>query len=732
MTIEINIDAIRSRPLPFDHDEPRLPAKPSACSSTSPTPRPGRSAPRSRREIQPAHPGDSSLARAAAALAAREFEVAAHTAGPLTADGARRGLGARHRPSLRPEVGGDRRRRLAAARARPRSRRSRPSSSAGGGLIVLGETEQDKYGTNLNDLLAPLRRPDRERDGPGLRAPPRRRALLGPRRARRPARRPRRRPAPTRSPASTPPASTAPACSRPRTAPAVIARSQPTASVPNAPLAAVVAHGAGRVVVLADSDLFGDDCIGDLDHEALWLNLVYWAAQPAFAAARRPAPTRPPPSDPAWTPAQGRGRGAAPDPVRRRLGRHRRARPREAAQPGRGDRRVGAGAEAALPAPARLHRRARRRPRSPGPTPAIAKPDFDRSIEAFRPERDRRDGIEHLVRLPDVQAERLPRHLLRGARSSASRGPSGSTSSSATRYDNAKFLPVTFVDHTAGYDSECAVLFPETFSTAERPVRLPLRRDLLRPRGRALPPRLRRCRRDPAPQPAARRRLPALARPSSRESAYMLWDLIHDRTHMRGDLPFDPFMIRQRSPYWMYSLEELRCDLTAFASRGRARARGLRLRPPRPVRDPLRPPLPLPDHRLAGAQLRRPRRPAAVRLPAPRGLSALDRQPADDRVGPARRGRRPAARARPGPLPLRHRPLEARPVDRRPRPGRRVRRRRPRARSGPPIGASCPRSRSRSSSSTWSATTSSRSASSTPSWGRSSSRRSPDGATADL
>ncbi|MGH2926367.1 MAG: DUF6421 family protein [Solirubrobacterales bacterium] len=34
---------------------------------------------------------------------------------------------------------------------------------------------------------------------------------------------------------------------------------------------------------------------------------------------------------------------------------------------------------------------------------------------------------------------------------------------------------------------------------------------------------------------------------------------------MRGDLPFDPFMIRQRSPYWMYSLEELRCDLTAFA-----------------------------------------------------------------------------------------------------------------------------------------------------------------------
>ena len=45
---------------------------------------------------------------------------------------------------------------------------------------------------------------------------------------------------------------------------------------------------------------------------------------------------------------------------------------------------------------------------------------------------------------------------------------------------------------------------------------------------------------------------------------YVIWDLIHDRWHSHGDLPFDPFMIRQRLPYWMYSLEELRCDLTAF------------------------------------------------------------------------------------------------------------------------------------------------------------------------
>jgi hypothetical protein len=33
---------------------------------------------------------------------------------------------------------------------------------------------------------------------------------------------------------------------------------------------------------------------------------------------------------------------------------------------------------------------------------------------------------------------------------------------------------------------------------------------------------------------------------------------------MRGDLPFDPFMIKQRMPFFLYGLEELRCDLTAF------------------------------------------------------------------------------------------------------------------------------------------------------------------------
>jgi hypothetical protein len=141
------------------------------------------------------------------------------------------------------------------------------------------------------------------------------------------------------------------------------------------------------------------------------------------------------------------------------------------------------------------------------------------------------------------------------------------------RYDNPKFVPVELVAGTRGYDSECAVLFPEMVTTVERPVNNfgaifcdreaeRLRRvagaaaDLLRLN---LPP------------DAAR----LLDSPALSQEAYILWDLIHDRTHSHGELPFDPFMIRQRAPFWMYALEELRCDLGAFREAVRLEQEGV-------------------------------------------------------------------------------------------------------------------------------------------------------------
>ena len=217
------------------------------------------------------------------------------------------------------------------------------------------------------------------------------------------------------------------------------------------------------------------------------------------------------------------------------------------------------------------------------------------------------------------------------------------------------------------------MLFPETFSVAERPPSTTSARSSATARpsasaaSPAAPPRC--CSSTCRPTPPA-----CSPRRSSRENAYILWDLIHDRTHMRGDLPFDPFMIRQRSPYWMYALEELRCDLTAFGDavelerEGFAFARYVQyaILFDRLFRFPI-----------TGTRVRNYDGLGGQLLFAflhKRGLPALDRQPPDDRLGPRRRRRRRPARARPGALPLRHRPLEARPVDRRPRPRLRVRR----------------------------------------------------------
>ena len=134
------------------------------------------------------------------------------------------------------------------------------------------------------------------------------------------------------------------------------------------------------------------------------------------------------------------------------------------------------------------------------------------------------------------------------------------------RYDNAKFVPVQLVDNTAGYDSECAVLFPETVSVAERPTNhfgaIFCDRESSRYRRSTL-----------AGAQALKIDLPpdAMALAASADLAletYVLWDMIHDRWHSHGDLPFDPFMIRQRLPHWMYSLEELRVDLATYGTAG--------------------------------------------------------------------------------------------------------------------------------------------------------------------
>jgi hypothetical protein len=204
-------------------------------------------------------------------------------------------------------------------------------------------------------------------------------------------------------------------------------------------------------------------------------------------------------------------------------------------------------------------------------TGGFVKPDFTRSLDVFRPDLDRRDNVEHLVLFPmytqngstDTRFEALIVHVP---------WPEWLAELERSRYDNAKYIPITLVDHTLGYDSECAVLFPETVSIAGKPanhfggILCDREAERFRRIGSAAADLLGL---NVPPDAAALLRSEQLS-----QDAYELWDLVHDRTHSHGDLPFDPFMIRQRMPYWMYSLEELRCDLTAFGEAMELEAQG--------------------------------------------------------------------------------------------------------------------------------------------------------------
>src|SRR6478672_6664096 len=513
-------------------------------------------------EMQPAHPEDSSYVVAAQRLEARDFEVVPNADRPLTREtlaGADVLVIAHPSDPKWEATVNERTPRLSDRKLDAIDEFVR----GGGGLIALGETEQDKYGNNLNDLLgrfgievsnATVQDYEHyhsapswvlaalENGGPGGNGESGGGEVAVDLLAR-----------------------VHQACFYRSGTLAlhngarVIARTSPSASPPRAPLAAITEHGAGRVVVLADSDLFGDDCIGELDNESLWLNLVYWAAQPAFAGVEVVTDSSAH-ADSRWKELK-----QAVEELRAMQGPDGSVDLSEH-EPGRLVELTDTISEAVSGLARHFpHQRAyieaMRRDVREWVDSGFAKPDFIRSTEAFRPERERRNGIEHLVVFP-MYKQNASSDTCFEALIVRVPWPDFIAELEASGYDNPKFVPVNFVDYTSGYDSECAVLFPETFSTAERPPSYfgGIFCDREAERFRRVCGRAAELLHLNLPPDAAC----LLTSPELSMDAYIVWDLIHDRTHMHGDLPFDPFMIRQRSPYSLYSLEELRCDLTAF------------------------------------------------------------------------------------------------------------------------------------------------------------------------
>jgi hypothetical protein len=199
-------------------------------------------------------------------------------------------------------------------------------------------------------------------------------------------------------------------------------------------------------------------------------------------------------------------------------------------------------------------------------------PDFLDSLLAFRPAADRRDGLEHVVVFPMYTQNGNPDRNLEAVALRVV-WPEWLAELERTRYDNPLFVPITFEDFTPGYDTNSAVLFPETVAVRKAPERFSwgaIFCDREAARFRRVTGRAVSVLGLDLPEDAAA----LVADQELAQQTFVLWDMIHDRTHSHGDLPFDPFMIKQRQPFWMYGLEELRCDLTSFREAVRLEAEG--------------------------------------------------------------------------------------------------------------------------------------------------------------
>ncbi len=427
----------------------------------------------------------------------------------------------------------------------------------GGGLLVISEYEYDKYGSNLNELLAPIGLQMENStviDRAGSPDYPTRIAaepLDGPlahgvREAR---------------------FYQTGSC-KAQGAARIAWKASSKAQPPDAGLIGMAQAGEGRVILVSDSSLFGDEHLRDYGHEKLWLNLFYWLAVPAF----RRLPVVEVESEARKSDAWARLRSAG------------------------NALRLLQNADGSVPGGAQLQAEAHLstaayavdelRPFFPHQEPYLAemasdlrawaaggfgKPDFGLSLAAFNPQKHRVHNREHLVFFP-LYTPNASRNTRFDALIMRTPWPEWLAALERELYPNERFVPGHLVDYTAGYDSQCAVLFPEMVSLKSGATNnfaiIFCDREAQRLQKYTAEAAAATCLQL---HPQLECFLGSLA---IMQDTTGLWDLIHDKSHSLGELPFDPFMIRQRAPYWMYGLEELRVDLQSFCEAARLAREG--------------------------------------------------------------------------------------------------------------------------------------------------------------
>lgn len=349
--------------------------------------------------------------------------------------------------------------------------------------------------------------------------------------------------------------------------------SSPTAAPPGAGLIALSQAGEGRVVVVADSDLFGDDSIEEYDHLALWHNIVVWVASAPAGFQAAPRDREGAAKDGEWL-----ALSAAVEELRP-------LQLKDGSVPAENSPIATEAVARIISAITALAPNFPHQAQQLEATVAdfqrwrdegFGVPDFLDSLALFQPEQERRDGLEHLAVFPMYTQNGNPNRNVEAV-ITRTVWPQWIAELEADGYDNAAFVPIEFVAFTRGYDTHSAVLFPETVAVRETPKFTwgGIFCDREAARFRVITRAASDIVRLPMPPDAEM----LLNHQALTQETFVLWDLVHDRTHSHGDLPFDPFMIKQRMPYWMYALEELRCDLNTYRETAALEDRGVTLAP---------------------------------------------------------------------------------------------------------------------------------------------------------
>jgi hypothetical protein len=339
----------------------------------------------------------------------------------------------------------------------------------------------------------------------------------------------------------------------------VFLRTSETALPAQAAVAAASRAGAGQVVAIADSDIFGDDSINDLDNSKLLTNILGFLALGAKQGSRDVAAVkRQLQENPAWQKLQ--ASIEAMRPLQNKDG---------AIEDALSHPQASALLDEIIASikaltPSFVHQADYlaqvEKDLEAWRAGGFAKPDFYQSLELFRPDLRRSNDVQHLAVFSMYTQNGNPNRNLEAVVTNTF-WPQW-LADKEKKYSNPAFIPIEFIGFTAGYDTNSAVFFPETVAVREVATYHwgGIFCDREAARFRKVVAGAKELLHLPLPVNAEE----LLADQLLAQETFVLWDLIHDRTHSRGDLPFDPFMIKQRMPFWMYALEELRCDLSTF------------------------------------------------------------------------------------------------------------------------------------------------------------------------